>query len=221
MPRFLAHFSLACLLALVLSHDAQAQRTRKAHKKPFAAFSESATRLKDSLAAKVNAPASVATETSVLEPTSPFILPATQELILRDSLIAIARSQVGARYRLGAQQPGKAFDCSGLVRFVMGMLRLDVPRTANEQARVGTEVPRDIASLKPGDLLTFGTSRRITHIGIYAGDGKVIHASTSKRRVIETDMERLGPKLLATWRSARRLIAMSDTTTATDASLHP
>jgi cell wall-associated NlpC family hydrolase len=101
------------------------------------------------------------------------------------------------------------------------MLRLDVPRTANEQARVGTEVPRDIASLKPGDLLTFGTSRRITHIGIYAGDGKVIHASTSKRRVIETDMERLGPKLLATWRSARRLIAMSDTTTATDASLHP
>lgn len=221
MSRFLAHLSLACLLALVLGHDAQAQRTRKARKKPFEAFSESASRLKDSLAAKVQGPASIATETSVLEPTSPFILPATQEMMLRDSLIAIARSQVGARYRLGAQQPGKAFDCSGLVRFVMGMLRLDVPRTANEQARVGIEVPRDVASLKPGDLLTFGTHRRITHIGIYAGDGKVIHASTTKRRVIETDMERLGPKLLATWRSARRLIAMSDTTVASPDALHP
>ncbi|MEO7964678.1 MAG: C40 family peptidase [Gemmatimonadaceae bacterium] len=206
MTPLVSQISLACLLALVISHDAEAQRARKKHRKPFAAFSESAERLKDSLAARVKSP-----DPSVLAPSSAFILPATQELMLRDSLISLARSQVGTRYRLGAQQPGKAFDCSGLVRFVMGMLRLDLPRTADEQARVGTEIPRDIASLRPGDLLTFGTKRRITHIGIYAGDGKVIHASTARRQVIETDMERLGPKLLATWRSARRLIAMSDT----------
>ncbi len=216
MPRFSSHVTLACLLALVVTHDAQAQRARKKHRKPFAALSESAERLKDSLAARVKSP-----DTSVLAPTSAFILPATQELMLRDSLLVLARSQVGTRYRLGAQQPGKAFDCSGLVRFVMGMLRLDVPRTADEQARVGTEIPRDIASLKPGDLLTFGTKRRITHIGIYAGDGKVIHASTTRRQVIETDMERLGPKLLATWRSARRLIAMTDTTATQPLLQHP
>lgn len=216
MPRFFTHISLACLLALVLGHEAQAQRSRRVHKKPFAAFSESAERLKDSLAAKVSVQ-----QAEVMQPTSAFILPATQELMLRDSLIAVARSQVGARYRLGAQQPGKAFDCSGLVRFVMGVLRLDLPRTADEQSRVGTEIPRDIASLKPGDLLTFGTKRRITHIGIYAGDGKVIHASTSKRQVIETDMQRLGPKLLATWRSARRLIAMSDTSASSESAIHP
>ena len=214
----LARLSLTCLIALLVGREVQAQRSRKgepAQRKPFAAFNESAQRLRDSLAARVHGP-----ESTLLGPTASFIMPETQELILRDSLIAIARTQLGTRYRLGAEQPGKAFDCSGLVRFVMGMLRLDLPRTADEQAQVGTEVPREVASLKPGDLLTFGTARRITHIGIYAGEGRVIHASVTKRRVIETDMARLGPKLLRTWRSARRLIVMADSVpTSSSASL--
>lgn len=219
MTRLSTCVALTCLLTLAVGRDAQAQRSARGERgarKPFAAFNESAQRLKDSLTARVKGP-----ESSLLGPTALLIMPATQELILRDSLIAIARSQLGARYRLGAEQPGKAFDCSGLVRFVMGMLRLDLPRTADEQAQVGTEVPRDVATLLPGDLLTFGTARRITHIGIYAGEGRVIHASVTKRKVIETSMEGLGPKLLRTWRSARRLIVMADVSPASSESLLP
>jgi cell wall-associated NlpC family hydrolase len=93
---------------------------------------------------------------------------------------------------------------------VLGALRLEVPRTAHEQSKLGREVARDTAQLRPGDLLTFGTKRRITHIGIYAGNGQVIHASTSRRRVIETSLSSLGPSLLRNWRSARRLIDVVD-----------
>ena len=144
---------------------------------------------------------------------SPYVMATIHESILRDSIVAVARSQIGAHYRLGAQTPGKAFDCSGLVRFVMAALRLELPRTADEQGRFGEEVARDTSALKPGDILTFGTPRRITHIGIYAGDGRVIHASVTRKRVIETRMEGLGSKLLGKWQSARRLVAVVDSTT--------
>jgi len=193
---------LVVLLLLVVTHEASAQRARGERKKPFAAFSASAERLKDSLAVRLSHAAR----------TSPLLSVATtlDESALRDSVLQVARGQLGTRYRLGAQTPGKAFDCSGLIRYVMGALRLDLPRTAHEQAKLGREVARDTAQLRPGDLLTFGTARRITHIGIYAGNGQVIHASTSRRSVIETSMASLGPSLLRKWHSARRLIAVTD-----------
>lgn len=193
-------------LSLVLTHEASAQRrTRGAEqKKPFTAFNESALRILDSLTLHLtSSPALPAM--AFLAVSSPV-----DESFLRDSVLIVARSQIGTRYRLGAQAPGKAFDCSGLIRYVMGALRLDLPRTAHEQAKLGREVARDTAQLRPGDLLTFGTKRRISHIGIYAGNGQVIHASTSKRRVIETSLASLGPSLLRNWRSARRLIEVVD-----------
>ncbi len=99
----------------------------------------------------------------------------------------------------------------------MGMLRFDLPRTAHEQSKFGREVARDTSSLRPGDLLTFGTPRHVTHIGIYAGNGRLIHASTSKRQVVETSMTSLGPSMLKKWQSARRLIVMADSVPAADA----
>lgn len=204
MIRFLRLSAVVLALSLVLSHEASAQRRSRGtvRKKPFAEFNESAHRLRDSLATRLSTTAPLA--------SAGFLAAATplDESFLRDSLMTVARSQLGTRYRLGAQAPGKAFDCSGLIRYVMGALRLDLPRTANEQAKLGREVARDTAQLRPGDLLTFGTKRRITHIGIYAGNGQVIHASTSKRQVIETSLASLGPTLLRNWRSARRLIEL-------------
>jgi len=202
--------SLTLCLSLVLAHDAEAQRgTRRERKKPFAAFSESARRLRDSVLVRRGAAGEGESAVALLGPMvrapGPF-----EESLLRDSVISVARSQLGARYRLGAEMPGKAFDCSGLIRYVMAALRLDLPRTADEQAKLGREVARDTSQLRPGDLLTFGTRRRITHIGIYAGDGRVIHASTTRRRVIETSLASLGPSLLRKWQSARRLIVESD-----------
>ena len=186
MHRFLRLIALTLTLSLVLSHEASAQR------------------LRDSLTARTSAPSAFA-RTPVLTAATTF-----DQSLLRDSVLTIARSQIGARYRLGAETPGKAFDCSGLIRYVMGALSFSLPRTAHEQSKFGREVARDTSQLRPGDLLTFGTSRRITHIGIYAGDGKVIHASTSKRQVIETSLASLGPSLLRKWQSARRLITLAD-----------
>ena len=213
MTRCCARGLLVLGLSLVLAHDAVAQRARKPRGKPFAALNESAHRLKDSLSARLTTPSSDPFSAAEILSSAN----AMGDAILRDSVMAVARSQLGTSYRLGAQLPGKAFDCSGLIKYVMGMLRLELPRTANEQSKMGREVARDTSALRPGDLLTFGSAKRITHIGIYAGNGRVIHASTSRRRVIETSMASLGPSLLGKWRSARRLIAMADRANETTA----
>jgi cell wall-associated NlpC family hydrolase len=148
-------------------------QARVATKKPFAAFSASAERL-------------------------------------RDSIVANARSSVGTRYKLGGTKPGVGLDCSGLVRYAMSMLDMVMPRTAQSQATVGTAVEKDLAALKPGDVLTFGRGKRISHVGIYVGDGKMVHASTSQRRVIETSLTRRSP-LIKQWQGVRRIV---DGTTA-------
>ncbi len=205
MPRYVRLLTLTALGSLALASGVSAQRSKRTTKKPFAAFSESAQRLRDSLSVRLYPVGSAAVSPPVLMALSTF-----DETALRDSVLFVARSQIGTRYRLGAESPGKAFDCSGLIRYVMSALRIDLPRTAHEQAQLGREIARDTSQLRPGDLLTFGTSRHITHIGIYAGNGQVIHASTARRSVIETSMASLGPKLLRNWRSARRLIASVD-----------
>lgn len=130
---------------------------------------------------------------------------------LRDSLVAVARAQVGSRYRLGGTSPERGFDCSGLIRYIMSALHVELPRTAREQASRGVAVPRDRASMRPGDLLTFGRGSRITHIGIYVGEGRFVHASTRTGRVIETSLDRKGSPLLRRWAGVRRL-AMADST---------
>ncbi len=135
----------------------------------------------------------------------PFAAFSASATALRDSIVSKARSQVGTRYKLGGTKPNLALDCSGLVKYVMSALNVMLPRTASQQATVGTEIPRDLAALKPGDLLTFGTGKRISHIGIYVGGGRMVHASTSKRRVIETTMTARSP-LIRQWKGVRRLL---------------
>jgi cell wall-associated NlpC family hydrolase len=74
-------------------------------------------------------------------------------------------------------------------------------------------VPRDRSQLRAGDLLTFGLGRRASHVGIYLGEGRFIHASVKSGQVIETTFERNGT-LLRRWQGARRLIATGDGTDA-------
>lgn len=125
---------------------------------------------------------------------------------LREGIVERAHEAIGTRYRLGASTLGKGFDCSGLVRFVMSAIDMVLPRTAQTQSQVGVEIPRDIAALEPGDVLTFGTSKRISHVGIYIGDGKMIHASTSQRRVIETSLTSRSSPLIRQWQGVRRYV---------------
>lgn len=134
--------------------------------------------------------------------------------MLRDSVVAMARAQIGYRYVTGGQTPARGFDCSGLVKYVMAALAIDLPRTANQQALVGFDVPRDTAQLRPGDLLTFGKGKRVTHIGIYVGEGRMVHASSKAGRVIETNLLRAAHPLIKPWRGARSLVAQTDSATA-------
>jgi cell wall-associated NlpC family hydrolase len=132
---------------------------------------------------------------------------------LRDSIVSVARQQIGTPYVWGAENPGRAFDCSGLVKYVMSWLHVDLPRTANEQAYSGIKVGRDLDRMKPGDLLTFGTGRRITHIAIYAGNGKYVHASRPGVGVVESPLDTRA----ARFKGAIRLVADADTTTTKSA----
>ena len=140
-----------------------------------------------------------------LESRKPFAAWSASAQNLRDSIVAKARGQIGTSYRLGGTKPNFALDCSGLVKYVMGALDVMLPRTAQKQATVGREVPKDLAALKPGDLLTFGRGKRISHIGIYVGEGRMVHASTSQRRVIETRLSERSP-LIRQWKGVRRLV---------------
>jgi len=128
----------------------------------------------------------------------------------RDSLVDMARSAVGLRYKWGAEAPGKAFDCSGLVQWLMANFNLDLPRTSREQVKAGIEVAKDTSAMLPGDLLFFGRGRRITHVGVYVGDGKFVQAANRRLGVIESPLP-TGRRATTWWKSVRRLF-VHDTT---------
>jgi cell wall-associated NlpC family hydrolase len=138
----------------------------------------------------------------------PFEALSNSAQAVRDSLVAMARAQVGKPYRFGGRSPERGFDCSGLVQYLMAALHRDVPRTAAQQAAVGLPVERDTSRLRPGDLLTFGSGKRTSHIGIYVGNGRYIHASSVAGRVVESPIIRRAERVKP-WRGARRVIAVA------------
>ena len=95
---------------------------------------------------------------------------------------------VGITYRWGGTDPDSGLDCSGFVQVVfkdaVGML---LPRTAKEQSKVGDVVNKN--ELKPGDLVFFNTMRRaFSHVGIYLGDNRFMHAPRSGSEIRVEDM---------------------------------
>lgn len=126
----------------------------------------------------------------------------------RDSLVRLARAQLGRRYVYGGDRPDRGFDCSGLVRYVAQLVGLRLPRTAALQALLGR--PIDVAALQPGDLLFFGTAAgRVTHVGLYVGNGRYVHASSAAGQVVEAPFrpDRAGAYR---WLGARRLPAFDE-----------
>lgn len=103
-------------------------------------------------------------------------------------LIDNGLSLLGIRYRFGGNNPQSGFDCSGFVRHVFSdALGVLLPRTAVEMARVGSTVGRE--ELQPGDLVFFNTlSRAFSHVGIYLGDNKFMHANSRGGGVRVDDM---------------------------------
>ncbi len=144
-------------------------------------------------------------DAQVTELKKPFAAFSASAQSLTDSIVAKARAQIGTRYKLGGITPNRVLDCSGLVKVVMNALDFVLPRTAREQATVGQAIPKDLAALKPGDLLTFGRGKKISHIGIYVGDGRMVHASTSKKKVVEIQLTAQST-LVKQWKGVRRLV---------------
>ncbi len=128
--------------------------------------------------------------------------------MLRDSVARIALALVGTPYEFGGATP-HGFDCSGLVQYVLGRVYLEPPRTASEQSRIGTAIARD--GVRPGDVLAFGAGDSVTHVGIYVGDRKFVHASSVARRVIISRVDRPPSELIRPLKGARRvLLAIAD-----------
>ena len=99
---------------------------------------------------------------------------------------ALARDQVGVPYRYGGNSPS-GFDCSGLVQYVYGKLGVNLPRKSREMAAVGQLVP--VHALLPGDLVFFRVNkRRVSHVGIYVGNDKFVHATKSGHPVRKDSM---------------------------------
>ncbi len=95
---------------------------------------------------------------------------------------AYATKFVGTRYHYGGSAPREGFDCSGLVQYSYHLAGLQVPRSTRTQYRSTRWIP--LKRLRPGDLLFFNEQgRRLSHVGIYIGHDRFVHAPSSGKRV--------------------------------------
>jgi cell wall-associated NlpC family hydrolase len=118
---------------------------------------------------------------TVPDDVAPFtgLPPASLPPTLREEIAFVALSLLGKPYATAGASPETGFDCSGLVAYVYRQAsRLNLPRNTFDQARAGAAVP--MSALEPGDLVFYNTqSRDFSHVGIYLGESRFIHAPTS------------------------------------------
>jgi cell wall-associated NlpC family hydrolase len=105
-----------------------------------------------------------------------------------------ARQQVGKAYQYGGSGPD-SYDCSGLTQYAYRAAGIELPRRSADQATVGTPVDR--ANLQPGDLVFY--YEPISHVGIYVGDGQIVHAGTEETGVAYESVDMSG------YNTARRI----------------
>jgi cell wall-associated NlpC family hydrolase len=99
-----------------------------------------------------------------------------------DRAAGVAVKMVGKRYRMGGESPSTGFDCSGLVQFSYRQAGLVVPRSTEQQLRSSRAVSR--SELRRGDLVFFDQEgKKHSHVGIYLGDGRFVHAPSSGKQV--------------------------------------
>ena len=110
--------------------------------------------------------------------TAPTVTADVSAVAARNSVVQLALGRVGSPYRWGGTGP-RSFDCSGLVNWAFRQVGVDLPRTSRALSRTGTPVSR--ANLRPGDLVFFYSP--VSHVGIYIGGGRMVHASSSGKPV--------------------------------------
>ncbi|MDU6984979.1 MAG: C40 family peptidase, partial [Terrisporobacter othiniensis] len=105
-------------------------------------------------------------------------------------VISLAKTLLGKPYVWGAQGPS-SFDCSGFTYYVFkNSVNVTIPRVSKDQSKYGTSVSK--SNLKVGDLIFFDTNGsndgNVSHVGIYMGNNEFIHASSSKKKVVISQM---------------------------------
>ncbi len=144
-------------------------------------------------------PAATTTKTAAVPSAikrKPAAVRARKAVPLGRRAVQIAAKELGVPYRYGGSSPS-GFDCSGLVAYVYGKLGVDLPHNAAAQFKYGR--PVTTSQLAPGDLVFF---HGLGHVGLYIGNGKIIHAPSSGRRV---EVQSLGVRS-GSVEGARRLV---------------
>ena len=102
---------------------------------------------------------------------------------LRSEIVTYALQFVGNRYKYGGTNPNTGVDCSGFTSYVMRhAASVELPHSSSGQSHMGRVVSS--SEMRPGDIICYGSGKKINHVALYIGDGKIIHASTSKTGII-------------------------------------
>ncbi len=124
-------------------------------------------------------------------------------------ITSLAKKKLGRKYVWGATGAKNTFDCSGLTKYVYNENGIKLPRRAIAQSKVGKRISRE--NLKKGDLVFFDTSKKrkgyVNHVGIYIGDNKFLHASSAKKKVVITSLDK--PFYSQRFKVARRVTTPS------------
>lgn len=99
----------------------------------------------------------------------------------------VAMGMVGTRYRYGGTDPREGFDCSGLVFYSYTQAGYRVPRTSQELFRAARKI--SLGDADAGDLMFFQDQAKLSHVGIYLGDGLFVHAPASGQNVAVASLD--------------------------------
>lgn len=127
---------------------------------------------------------------------------------VRAAVVNLALEAMGTPYRWGGSD-GNGFDCSGLIQYAYREQGVALPRRSMDQARAGVELPRELAALVPGDILTFVTTpgSAVSHVGLYVGEGRFIHSATNGVQVsVLSPTDPYGRWWWERWVGARRVV---------------
>ncbi len=106
---------------------------------------------------------------------------------LGGAIADVAMGMVGTRYLFGGTDPLQGFDCSGLVYYSYGQAGYEVPRTSRELFRVARKI--SVGEADPGDLMFFQDQSKLSHVGIYLGDGRFVHAPANGQNVAVASLD--------------------------------
>jgi cell wall-associated NlpC family hydrolase len=113
--------------------------------------------------------------------------PRVADAAVGGAIADVAMGMVGTRYRYGGTDPIEGFDCSGLVYYAYSQAGYTVPRTSQELFRTARKIA--VGDADPGDLMFFQDQVKLSHVGIYLGDGLFVHAPSTGQKVAVASLD--------------------------------